>query len=174
MDEHPEVWSADPREPTDAVDAAIMPLAQSVLTRPQADASAEKVFEELEARAVGLADPANAKLPVAPTLRLSDGDLPSALQLRLGLLEMLRAAVGLPCGCERKLRARRRARAAMQAALRAIHVVPRYLCRVLVPCSLASGHCVVQGASASGSCSSKVTQRGSARGASASAATCCS
>ena len=39
--------------------------------------------------------------PVAPTLRLSD--FRSALQLRLGLLEVLSAAIGLTCGCKREL-----------------------------------------------------------------------
>ena len=42
-------------------------------------------------------------LPVAPTPRLSDRDFRSALQLRLGLLEVLSAAIGLTCGCKRKL-----------------------------------------------------------------------
>ena len=103
-----------------------MPQAQRKLTRAQADADAEAMFERLEQRAEQPADAADATLtlqtlarlrsvscrpasafldalPVAPTLRLSDRDFRSALQLRLGLLEVLSAAIGLTCGCKRKL-----------------------------------------------------------------------
>ncbi len=124
VDAHPAVWDAELRDASDAVVAKVMPLAQRKLTRALADADAEEVLERVEARVARPAEatlalqtlarlrsvacrPASAfldALPVAPTLRLSDRDFRSALQLRLGLLEVLSAAVGLTCGCNRKLR----------------------------------------------------------------------
>ena len=126
VDSHPDVWDAELRDGSSTVIATVMPQAQRKLTRAQADADAEAMFERLEQRAEQPADAADATstlqtlarlrsvscrpasafldaLPVAPTLRLSDRDFRSALQLRLGLLEVLSAAIGLTCGCKRKL-----------------------------------------------------------------------
>ena len=53
----------------------------------------------LKIKHAALVPPASAfldALPVAPTLRLSHRDFRSALHLRLGLLEVLSAAIGLP------------------------------------------------------------------------------
>ena len=149
VDSHPDVWDAELRDGSPTVIATVMPQAQRKLTRAQADADAEAMFERLEQRAEQPADAANATLtlqtlarlrsvscrpasafldalPVAPTLRLSDRDFRSALQLRLGLLEVLSAAIELTCGCKRKLCERCRARAAVQTAQRGIHVAPRH------------------------------------------------
>ena len=133
VDSHPDVWDAELRDGSPTVIATVMLQAQRKLTRAQADADAEAMFERLEQRAEQPADAANATLtlqtlarlrsvscrmrpgggrpasaflevlPVAPTLRLSDRDFRSALQLRLRLLEVLSAAIGLTCGCKRKL-----------------------------------------------------------------------
>ena len=118
VDESPGKWCEGCREVTPTCLAMVMPKAQRSVSREQADLALAEVFallgegdslqhQQALARLRSVACRSSGAwldaLPVAPTLRLSDGHFRSAMQLRLGLLQMLDAAVGLPCGCKHML-----------------------------------------------------------------------
>ena len=120
VDASPGKWCEGYRDVTQTCLEMVMPQAQRSVTREQAELAQAEVFallgegdslqhQQAVARLRSVACRASGAwldaLPVAPTLRLSDSHFRSAMQLRLGLLQMLAAAVGLSCGCKRVLQA---------------------------------------------------------------------
>ena len=120
VDESTGKWCENMREASVGCIALCMPQAQRQVAREQADLAQSQVMallgegdslqhEVALARLRSVACRASGAwldaLPVAPTLRLSDRHFRSAMQLRLGLLQMRSDAVGRTCGCNRVLQA---------------------------------------------------------------------